>query len=136
MESELGFDLAQYKLEVVEGCGDVYKMAMKWNIIPPSTIIAFFGFHKPSHKNDPKPRKIFEDHILMITKGYMFLFVIGNHFIHCLMMHCDCKCVFPSRKQLMSDHLPITFTKTLQKCVLPTLTKCARTTCFYQFMDV
>jgi hypothetical protein len=29
MESELGFDLAQYKLEVVEGCGDVYKMAMK-----------------------------------------------------------------------------------------------------------
>ncbi len=52
MENEHAFDLAQYKLEIVEGCGDVYKMAKKWNIVPPSTIIAFFGFHKPYHKND------------------------------------------------------------------------------------
>lgn len=29
MENEHGFDLAQYKLEVVEGCGDVCKMAKK-----------------------------------------------------------------------------------------------------------
>jgi hypothetical protein len=27
--NEHGFDLTQYKLEVVEGCGDVCKMAMK-----------------------------------------------------------------------------------------------------------
>jgi hypothetical protein len=29
MENEHGFDLAQCKLEVIEGCGDVYEMAMK-----------------------------------------------------------------------------------------------------------
>lgn len=47
------------------------------------------------------------------------------------MMHCDCKCVFPSQKPLMNDHLPIMFTKTLQKCVLLTMTKCATTIFFF-----
>jgi hypothetical protein len=49
----------------------------------------------------------------------MPLFVMEKKKLHHLVMHCDCKlCVFPSRKQLVNEHLPTMFTKTMERYVL------------------
>ncbi len=45
----------------------------------------------------------------------MPLFVVENPLLRCLVLHCDCKCDFPSSKQLMNEHLLIMLSKMMDK---------------------
>ncbi len=67
----------------------------------------------------------------MVGKGYMPSSIVENPFFHCLMMHCDCKCVFPSCKQIMNEHLPTILGKVMEMYVLLAITKCAIITCSF-----
>jgi len=55
---------------------------------------------------------------------YLFWKTLPTH----LVQHCDYKCVFPSQKQLINEHLPTMLVETMEKHVLPTIAKCATTT--------
>ncbi len=51
-----------------------------------------------------------------------------NPFLWLLVLHCDFKCVFPSQKQLMNEHLLAMPTKMMERYVLLAIAKCATTT--------
>jgi hypothetical protein len=49
----------------------------------------------------------------MVGKGYMPSSIVENPSFHYFIMHCDCKCVFSSSKQLVNGHLPTILDKGL-----------------------
>jgi hypothetical protein len=61
----------------------------------------------------------------MVGKGYMPSSIVENPSFHYLMMHCDCKCVFPSCKQLVNEHLPTILGKAMEMYVLLAIAKCS-----------
>ncbi len=53
----------------------------------------------------------------------MPLFVVENLLQRCLILHCDCKCDFPSLKHLLNEHLLVMFSKMMDRYIA----KCATT---------
>jgi hypothetical protein len=62
--------------------------------------------------------------VLLIAKGCIPLSLIESPWVRRLVLMCDSKMAFPSRRQLVKEHIPTMFMKTMEQYVLPLIGKC------------
>ena len=63
--------------------------------------------------------------VLLIAKGCIPLSLVESQWVRRLVLMCDSRINFPSRKQLVMEHIPAMFTKTMEQYVLPLVGKSA-----------
>ena len=63
--------------------------------------------------------------VLLIAKGCIPLSLVESQWVRRLVLMCDSRIHFPSRKQLVREHIPAMFTKTMEQYVLPLVGKSA-----------
>lgn len=63
--------------------------------------------------------------VLLIAKGCIPLSLVESQWVRRLVLMCDSRINFPSRKQFVREHIPAMYTKTMEQYVLPLLGKSA-----------
>lgn len=112
------------QLEIEEASRSARKKSKKRDTIPPTTISAFFGASRPYASTDPHQLSFMEDLLLYICKSYQPLSTVEDPWFRRLVLSQNPRVVFPSRRQLMREHLPAMVAKTMEKFVLPLLETC------------
>jgi hypothetical protein len=90
-----------------------------------SQIVDFFGSKEPYKKLDPPQVNFITNLVLLIVKGCIPLSLVESQWVRRLVLMCDSKMAFPSRRQLLKEHIPAMFMKTMEQYVLPLVGKCA-----------
>lgn len=85
----------------------------------PTNIIEYFGSWIHYKKNDFLTNLVF-----FITKGCVPLSLCNSPCFQHLVLQCDSKVDFPSRRSLVQEHIPLMLSKSMEEYVLPSLTTC------------
>jgi len=90
-----------------------------------TSITNFFGNRTPYRKSDSKQQQFLTNMVLLIAKGCISLSMCDSPWLRTLVLQCDSKINFPSRRSLMRVHIPNMLAKTMELYVLPSLSACA-----------
>lgn len=99
-------------------------LAKKRKQLTPLAITGFFGSANPYKKGDPAEERFLEDLVLHIAKGYRPLSSVETAWLRKLVLHQCGQVIFPSRQLLVDEVFPSMVAKTMDRYILPSITKC------------
>jgi hypothetical protein len=129
--NEHGAMVSKYKnhrIEEAKSAGLRHEKNKKHMGVAPSTITKYFGSQQPYKSFDPMHIHFIENLMLFVAKRYEILFMVECPLLCCLVMKQNGKIHFPTRKQLVKNHIPLMLAKIMDYYVLPTLAQCDTTT--------
>jgi hypothetical protein len=115
------FNYKNHCIEEAESASLRCEKNKKHKGVAPSTITKYFGSQQPYKNFDPMHICFIEDLVLFVAKEYENLSTMECFWFHCLVMRQNGKVRFPIQKQLVKDHIPLMFVKTIDHYVIPTL---------------
>ena len=86
-------------------------------------IVDFFESKEAQKKLDLPHMNFLQNLMLLIAKGCIQLSLVESQYIQRLVVMCELKINFPSKKQLIKEHIPAMFMKTMEHSPLPSVGK-------------
>jgi hypothetical protein len=96
----------------------------KRNSLPPSSITKFFSSARPYKRCEAPQIRFIEDLALLVAKGCIALSMVENPWLRRLVLCCDARVVFPTRSQLVNEHIPNLLATTMERYVYPLINNC------------
>jgi hypothetical protein len=92
--------------------------------LPPSSITKFFSSARPYKRCEAPQIRFIEDLALLVAKGCIALSMVENPWLRRLVLRCDAGVVFPTRSQLVNEHIPNLLATTMERYVYPLINSC------------